>query len=67
MDPEASLMSAVFHYDDTCLHLDINQQLFSSSLLRFWRTGANRHLYASDEDGDIDVRKFLDCQMHIEL
>ena len=59
-------MSAVFNYDDTCLHLDINQQLFSSSLLRFWRTGANHHLYASDEDGDIDVRKILDCQMHIE-
>ena len=50
-------MSAIFNYGDTCLHLDINQQLFSSSLFRFWRMGANRPLYASDEDGDIDERK----------
>ena len=29
--------------------------LFSDSLLRLWRTGADEYLYSSSEDGDCDV------------
>ena len=31
------------------------EQLFSPSLLRLWRTGADNYLYSSSEDGDVDV------------
>ena len=31
------------------------EQLFSPSLLRLWRKGANNYLYSSSEDGDVDV------------
>ena len=31
------------------------EQLFSPSLLRPWRTGADNYLYSSSEDGDVDV------------
>ena len=34
---------------------DVSEQLFSSTLLRFWRTGAERHAYSAEDDGDIDV------------
>ena len=33
----------------------IEDQFFSSSLLRLWRTGADQLLYSSSEDGDLDV------------
>ena len=34
----------------------LEEQLFSSSLLRLWRTGANYLIYSPEEDGDLDVR-----------
>ena len=29
--------------------------LFSPSILRLWRTGADKYIYSSSEDGDCDV------------
>ena len=43
------------HLSDETSGKVIEDQLFSSSLLRLWRTGADKLLYSSSEDGDLDV------------
>ena len=45
----------MIHLSDETSSKAIEDQLFSSSLLRLWRTGADKLLYSLSEDGDLDV------------
>lgn len=37
----------------------VHKQLYDHGLLRLWRTGANLSLFCPDEDGDIDVSRYM--------
>ena len=60
---EEIFLYCVYDNNFDTMQKDVNEQLFPSTLLRFWRPGAERHMYSAEEDED-DIIIIMNLMMH---